>query len=184
MQIGFIENKSQVFTKVIYLSITAIILSAIIIGYFNVITESRIEQVYNRTELAALTFMPYMISAVVAAITAICITNLLPWLKVGKSLNIIETRLKEMAAGDISTKLKPNSNIAHIQTIMFEMNNTVDALGNQLVRWKAVNRQQWELLQSIRSAASGNNCNEVIDIVNEMEKKWEKIAEFEDKLTT
>lgn len=184
MQIGYIENKSQVFTKVAYLSISAIVLSAIIIGYYNSMAENQIDHVYSKTELVATTLIPYMISAVVAAITAICITNLLPWLKVGKSLSIIEMRLKEMAAGDISTKLRPNSNIGHIQALIMEVNNTVSTIGNQLTQWKAINRQQWELLQSIRTAASGNRCDEVIDIVNKMEKKWEKIAEFEDNLIT
>ncbi len=184
MQVGYIENKSQVFARVGYMSITAVIISAIIIGFFNSITDNQMEQVYSKTELAALALIPYMISAVVAAITATCITNLLPWLKVGKSLDAIEMRLREMASGDIATKLMPNSNIAHVQSIMIQMNNTVSVLGNQLAQWKAVNRQQWELLQLIRMAASENKSADVIKIANEMEKKWGKIAEFEDNLVT
>jgi len=184
MQIGYIKERSQVFARVGYISIATIILSATIIGYFNSITESQIELVYNKTELAALTLMPYMISAVIAAITAICIMNLLPWLKVSKSLNEVELRLKEMAAGDLSTKLKPNSDIANFRPIMTEMNNTIDSLGNQLAQWKVINRQQWEILQLIRRSASANKSGEVIDLVNEMEKNWEKIAEFEGHLVT
>jgi len=184
MQIGYIDEKSQIFARVGYISIATIVLTAIIIGYFNSITESQIEQVYNKTELAALTLIPYMISAVIAAITAICITNLLPWLKVGKSLDQIEMRLREMAAGDLSTMLKTKTSIPRIQPIMIEMNNTIAILGNQLAQWKVINRHQWELLQSIRTAASANKSSEVLDLVNEMEIKWERIAEFESNIIT
>ncbi len=175
----------RVYAKLGLMSGSAVILSAATIMYFNsTFTDEHLGRVYSNLELAAITLMPYMISAAVAAITAISITTLLPLLKVYRTVEPLQERLRLLAAGDLTSRIQSLSGSQRLSEIALEFNNTVASLGNDIAQWKLVNRQQWEVLQSIRREAVAANNQLILVHIEKMEENWSKIAEIEDRLIT
>lgn len=164
---------------------STIILSAAIILYFSdIVSVPGMDRAGGGLELAAMTLMPYMISAVVAALTAIGVMAILPLIRARGVASVLEARLREMAAGDLVSRVYGLDSTPHLRSIANELNATVEALGNQVASWKVINRRQWEVLQLVRSAAAAGNTDRVIIHVGEMEANWRKIAELEEKLAT
>ncbi len=179
------EAKMLIYRRLFFMTGATIILSASTIIYFNsIFTEDRLARVGSAFELAALTLMPYMISAVVAAITAIAVIALLPVLRGAGSAKKIQMRLREMAAGDLSGTVPSSETRGHLGSIVTELNQTVGELGRHIAQWKVVNRQQWHILQAIRQAAESGDGKEVLNQVGKMEKNWEKIVMIEERLVT
>lgn len=163
---------------------STICLSAAIIAYFDTMfSHEDMAFMSNRIEVAAVTLMPYMISAVVAAITAIGIIALWPSVTSVSPSEKIITRLRELSSGDLSSKL--NLRGAHqLGEIALELNQAVGSLNSQVAQLKVLNRQQWDCLCEIRTAAETNNCTSVLHSIQKMEQNWEKLAAIEAELTT
>lgn len=165
--------------------VSTVILSAAIIIYFShAASEARVANARNDLELAAVTLMPYMISAVIAAITAIGVMSVLPWIRTRGLGYQLEARLREMAAGDLASRLHTTDSPPHLRSIANELNAAIETLGNQVAAWKVANRRQWEVLQRMRAAAADGDPAIVMQYVEEMEENWQKIAEFEESLAT
>jgi len=175
----------RIYAKVGLMSMSTLILSAATIMFFNsTISTDQIANVSNTLEMAAMTLMPYMISAAVAAITAISITTLLPLLRVYRSIQPLQERLRLMAAGDLASKVTGIDNSPQLRSVLNDLNNTITTLGNDIAQWKLINRQQWNILQSIRQTATSDNNAQVLLFVEQMEQNWGKIAEIEERLLT
>ncbi len=175
----------RVYAKVGLMSLSTVVLSGATIMYFNtIISADHLTNVSNKLVIAAITLMPYMISAAVAAITAISITTLLPLLRVYRSMQPVKERLRMMAAGDLASRVPIANNSHQMVDVLNELNNTVITLGHEIAQWKLINRQQWDMLQSVRQAASANDASQVLLFVEQMEKNWGKIAEIEERLLT
>ena len=124
-----------------------------------------------------------MISAAIAAITAIGILTILPTARMHDPARILLNRLHSLKQGDLSSAvtLAPNH---QLRDIAGELNDAVATLGNNLSQMKVINRQQWDVLGRIKAAASVGNSAEVMSHVGEMERNWAKIAEIEHRLMT
>jgi len=175
----------RAYFKIGLIAVSAIILSMATILYFNnIINDAQFEQAQNVFELASLTFMPYMISAAIAALTAFGVTSFLLLARFRNSIPVLEARLREMAAGDLASRVSVIKTSPNLYTITNELNNTIIILGQQVAALKIINRQQWEVLQSIREAAAANNSGRVIQHVEEMETNWQRMVQLEKKLVT
>jgi aminopeptidase-like protein len=49
---------------------------------------------------------------------------------------------------------------------------------------KIINRQQWDILQTIKDSTFSNNTKMVMDMIDKMEENWKKIAELEETFKT
>jgi methyl-accepting chemotaxis protein len=176
---------TQYYSRIGLLSGTAIVLSAAVITFFNssVYTDSS-AQVYNSLELAAVTLMPYMISAVIAAITAIGVMTILPMARSRQSAQEIYLRLREVADGNLSNRARIDAGSDILKDIAHELNASVNNLGSNFAQLKIINRQQWDLLQGIRQQSVKADDQLVLGFVMKMEENWRKIAEIEDRIRT
>jgi methyl-accepting chemotaxis protein len=164
---------------------SAVALSAAIIVYFNDLSDPELfGDISGSFELALLTLMPYMISAAVAAITAIGIVNILPLIRISESLEALQLRLRQMAVGDLASRVRIEANLPQLRRLSRELNYTSGDLGRRIAEWKVINRQQWEILQGVRAAGENQNHEAVLLMVEQMEKNWQKIAAIEERFTT
>jgi len=138
----------------------------------------------SRIALSVTTLMPYMLSAVVAAITAIAIMRLFPMVDQPASLEQIRDRIGALADGDIASSIRIHTKDDTMKAIAHELNYAVGQIGHQIALWKVINRQQWELLNCIHSAGKRDDGQAVCRYVEQIEENWKRIAEIEAKLTT
>ena len=174
--------RSRLITMIGLMVISAVIISAAVIYYFSMFSEGAAD-VGSQIELAAITLLPYMISAVVAAITALGIITVLPSLRAVHPSQEIVNRLRELAVGDLSATVSVRGS-TQLSEIAGALNGAVSSLNGQIAQLKVVNRQQWDVLCEIRTAAESNDCGGVLNAVAAMEKNWERLAALEAKLDT
>ncbi|MEW6049998.1 MAG: hypothetical protein AB1644_02910 [Candidatus Zixiibacteriota bacterium] len=177
-------EKSRLYLRIGLLTGSAVVICTAIITYFNgAETGSLLADVGSAINLAAVTLLPYMISAVVAASTAIAVMTILPTARAVDPAERIIDRLKELSAGNLTSRLTVAGD-SNLKEIAGELNRAVTNLGNQLTSLKIINRQQWGSLCGIRGAADHNDSATVLRYVEEMERNWKKIAEIEERLST
>jgi hypothetical protein len=183
-----LETRLPIEKKVLYrnmsiMGITAVVLSAAVIAFINGLTSHDVwDNTLGQMELVAATVMPYMISAVIAAITAIAIVTMLPFLKVLGILTSVHHRLHLLSDGDLCSKI-PAGKGSH-QEIAMSLNDAVDKLASRVSQMKAINRKQWDLLEMIRMTAQKDDLNSAMAIIEEMEANWVKVAKIEEQLIT
>lgn len=141
-----------------------------------------LESTVNGLHLASVTLMPYMISAGIAAVTAIGITTMLPAARTAEPTRKIVTRLRELGTGNLASAVRLKDGQPMIE-LAAELNAASAALGSRLAAWKVVNRQQWGILCRVRLAAELGDTAQVLAYVVEMEKNWDKVAEIEEKIS-
>ncbi|MDH3891819.1 MAG: hypothetical protein OEV49_12105 [candidate division Zixibacteria bacterium] len=164
---------------------SAVALSAAVIVYFNDIFDTdALATIGSSFELALVTLMPYMISAAVAAITAIGIVNIVPLMRISESIESLQLRLREMAVGNLASRVRIEANLPQLRRLSRELNYTSGDLGRRIAEWKVVNRQQWEILQGVRTAGENQNHEAVLMMVEQMERNWQKIAAIEEQFST
>lgn len=176
--------KRRIYSIISLMAGSAIFISSVIIVWFNSSVNSEVlAEVCDRVELAAVTLMPYMISAVVAAITAIGIITILPSVKVVEPAEQILYRIRELAKGDLSSTLLLRGDNS-LKVVAQALNKAISYLNNDITNLKIINRQQWGLLCEIRMWAENHDCETMLVFVREMEKNWDKIAEIEEHYIT
>ncbi|MCB2231386.1 hypothetical protein KQH82_11780 [bacterium] len=176
-------GKLQLYKSIIFMAASALFVSASVIIYFNQSTSGEVtEGLSSRLYLFSTTITPYLISAAVAAMTAIGILAILPSARIYDPAQTLLLRLRELRHGDLSSKVA----LTHpqLKIIATELNDAVETLGTQLTTLKVLNRQQWKVLGQIRAAAEMHGCKEVLSHIDEMEQNWAKIAEVEERLVT
>lgn len=176
-------GKLQLYKSIVFMAASALFVSASVIIYFNQSTSGEVaEGLSSRLYLFSTTITPYLISAAVAAMTAIGILAILPSAKIYDPAQTLLLRLRELRHGDLSSKVA----LTHpqLKVIASELNEAVGTLGSQLTSLKVLNRQQWEVLGRIRAAAEMHGCTEVLSHIEEMERNWARIAEVEERLIT
>lgn len=163
----------------------AVLLSAATIIYYNYKWyNEQIANVINQFELATITLMPYMISAVVATITAIGIREMLPMLRSAQDARHIHGRMKQLAGGDLTVVSRLDCENPHLKDIAVQLNYAVGFLGSSVAQWKIINRQQWDLLENIRRATLKEDHSRALKMIEKMEENWRMIAEIEDRFKT
>jgi len=164
---------------------SAVAVSAAVIIFFNDLFDAELlGRMGDSFQIAVLTMVPYMISAAVAAITAIGIVNIIPMTRVSESLDGLQERVRQMALGDMASRVGVEGKHQQVRRLARELNYTANDLGRRIAEWKMINRQQWDLLQSVRSTCQGQKDEAVILLVAQMEKNWQKIAAIEEQFTT
>jgi methyl-accepting chemotaxis protein len=177
-------QKSRLYRTVAFMGGSSILAIASVIVYFNhAFSVDVAAEFFGHAELIAITLTPYMISAVIAAITAIGVMTILPAARyVDPSVQLV-VRLREIAEGDLSARVRLHTH-DQLRDVANELNTAVGSVGNRVAQWKVINRVQWGVLGRIRMAAEHGDCDDVLHFVGEMEKNWDRIAEIERSLTT
>jgi DNA-directed RNA polymerase subunit L len=168
-----------------FIAISAILTSAVVIIFYNNNTsEANLNHFGNAFEVAALTLMPYMISAVIAAITVLCILNIIPTVRNHEIARQICDRLRAVSKGDLTGETVVKQSEKYMEDIVYEMNYSINHLNHTISKMKIINRQQWDILQTIKDSTFSNNTKMVMDMIDKMEENWNKIAELEETIKT
>ena len=165
------------------LGFSAVTLSAAVIAYFNgLFLNDSIINVMGQIELLTTSVMPYLISAVIAAITASSINTIIPFFKILSVQAQVHNRLELLAKGDLCSKIPAgrgqSAKIAHT------FNDAVDHLASRVSQLKAINHKQWDLAESIRMSARKGDFDIVLQAVDQMEENWKRASKIEDQLST
>ena len=167
------------------MALSSIAASAAIIAFSNVAVDSdQWSEIGSTMELMAITLLPYMISAVVAAVTAIGIMAILPWIRLPEAVHTVQVRLREMAVGDLSTRVQIQGDNHHARQLVRELNCAIGDLSGMIARWKVLDRTQWNLLEGVRLAAQKQDHEEVIRQIELIEKNFVKIGEIHQQVIT
>ncbi|PWB76408.1 hypothetical protein C3F09_00110 [candidate division GN15 bacterium] len=167
----------------ILLMASIIICATLIIRYTDWQAGSFMAEFSSLLELGINTLLPYMISAVVAAITAVAIMAMLSARPTVDPPNRIVERLRRLVDGDLSTRVSINAE-GSLREVSYELNRAVTTLNLQVTKIKLLNRQQWQSLCEIRSAVEAQNLPEAMRHIQNMEQNWTRIAEVEKSLNT
>ena len=157
---------------------------AIIYGSQHGLLNGSADGMITSVELAAVTLMPYMISAAVAAIVAIAVMNVLPYGRVTDDAERIRFRLEQMADGDLSSTLRLHSGSKEMLAVAGQLNRVSNNMANNIAKLKILNRKQWGLLDNLRLAITEGDSKGTIDYLTQMEINWEEISQTEQKLIT
>lgn len=165
------------------LGFSAVTLSAAVIAYFNgLFLNDGIINVMGQIELLTTSVMPYLISAVIAAITASSINTIIPFFKIISVQAQVHNRLELLAKGDLCSKIPAGRGQAAI--VAHTLNEAVDHLASRVSQLKAINRKQWDLAESIRMSAKKGDCAIVLQAVDQMEENWKRASKIEEQLST
>jgi methyl-accepting chemotaxis protein len=179
---GSIFDKSRLYRKAVFMGMSAVLASgAIITFYNNQIGGVKPSDAGAGLEVAAVTLMPYMISAVIATITAIGVMNFLPTTRVVAPAEEIVSRLREISDGDLTARVRLEGDDP-LKEVGIAFNAAAGNLGDRIAHWKVVNRQQWGVLGRIRHAVESRDMEAALRFVAEMEQNWDRIAEIEQQL--
>ena len=179
------DAKIGIYRTMLLMAVSALTVSIATISAFNqFVDQSAVAAFNSRVGLGVTALMPYMISAVVAAITAIAIMRLFPMAEQPFSLEQIRDRIGALADGDLSSSVRIHTKDDTLKAIAHELNYAIGQIGHEIALWKVINRQQWELLNCVHSAGKRNDGDAVCRYVEQIEENWKRIAEIEAKLTT
>jgi len=180
---GLTVEKKVLYRAISIMGISTVVLSAAVIAFMNGLTSYDVwDNVLGQIELMAASLMPYLISAVIAAITSIAIVTMLPFFKVLGILSSVHHRLYLLSDGDLCSKI-PAVKGSH-QEIAMTLNDAVDKLASRVSQMKAINRKQWDLLEMVRISAQKDDLSKAMTIIEEMEENWVKVAKIEEQLIT
>lgn len=175
-------DKTRLYRNAVFMGMSAVLASAAFIVYYN----RNVSDVVSADasagfELAAMTLMPYMVSAVIATITAIGVLTILPATKMAAPAEEIIYRLRDISDGDLTARIRLEGDDP-LKEVGIAFNAATTNLGDRIAHWKVVNRQQWGVLCRIRQAIEENDAEQALRFVAEMEQNWDRIAEIEQQL--
>jgi methyl-accepting chemotaxis protein len=179
------SRKKRLYRRLAVISAAAFVASVAIILYRPLFpANEQVDFVCSSLVIAADTLLPYMISAVVAAITVVAVLTVVPLGRTFDNLDMIRERIHALAGGDLSTRLHVSTDTPELKMLAADVNLTVSFLGDHVAQWKIINRQQWDILEHLRQSAAKGDPDAVLKYVERMQKNWERIAEIEEKLST
>jgi hypothetical protein len=174
------QYRLRLYGQMTIIALAAVFASGALITYGDTTAVSdAVFDAYNRVQLAVATLLPYMISAVIAAITAIAVMNMLPATRELDTAEQIVNRLRAMSEGELNAQAKIIGS-GRYRDIAFEMNVVSSSLSHKITQWKMVNRQQWITLCHIRAAVEAGHREEALRHIATMEGDWAQTAELED----
>lgn len=176
--------KIQLYFRIGAMLVTTILVCSTLVFYFgNQVVDTLAAGVATIADIAIASIMPYLFAAAIAGMTAMAITTILPTAQSIEPQEMILHRLRELSAGDLSSKEKIPATGA-MREIATELNQGIGMLRHQVTAWKIINRQQWSTLCNIRDAVERGNTEMALSYIEQMEKTWQKTAEVEKKLLT
>lgn len=162
---------------------TIIVCATLIIQYTDWQAGSFMAEFSSMIDVSINTLLPYMISAVIAAITAIAIMAMVPAKPAPDQTAFIAERLRRLIDGDLASKV-PIKAEGNFREVSYELNRAIGSLNSQVSKLKVLNRQQWQSLCEIRTAVELQDCAAAMQHVHNMEQNWTRIAEIEKSLST
>ncbi len=167
-----------------FMGFSAVLVSGAVITVYNSMTPDPATVAGSDSmQLAITTLMPYMISAVIAAITAIGVMTILPVSRMEAPAREVIAQLNELGAGDLTARVRLNSDDP-LREVAASFNSAAINLSSEIASWKIVNRQQWGALCRIRHAVESGDTESALSCVAEMEQNWDKIAEIEERIVS
>lgn len=180
---GLPVDKRVLYRSMTIMGVTTVVLSAAVIAFMNGLTSYDVwDDVFGQLELVTVTMMPYMISAVIAAMTSIAIITMLPFFKVLGIMTSVHHRLHLLSDGDLCSKIPAGKGSHH--EIALTLNDAVDKLASRVSQMKAINRKQWDTLEMIRFSAQRDDLSNVMSLIEEMEENWVRVSKIEEQLIT
>jgi methyl-accepting chemotaxis protein len=174
--------KSHLYRKIVFMGWSAIIASAAIIAYFDLnMGDSGLASRTSEWSLAVNTLVPYLIAALISAITAIGVMTIWPSTRVVGEARELVRSLNEIYSGDLTSRvrLKGDDPLTEVGSAL---NESTSRLAKDISQWKLINRRQWGALCRIRQAVESGQTQQALVHVVEMEKNWDRIAEIENRL--
>jgi hypothetical protein len=162
---------------------TVIVCATLIVHYTDWQAGSFMAEFSSIIDVGINTLLPYMISAVIAAITAIAIMAMIPAKPAPDQSYYIAQRLRGLVQGDLYSKVAVKSE-GNLREVSYELNRAIATLNSQVSKLKVLNRQQWDSLCEIRAAVEGQDGATALRHIQNMEQNWTRIAEIEKTLTT
>ena len=162
---------------------TVIVCATLIVHYTDWQAGSFMAEFSSIIDVGINTLLPYMISAVIAAITAIAIMAMIPAKPAPDQSYYIALRLRGLVQGDLYSKVAVKSE-GNLREVSYELNRAIATLNSQVSKLKVLNRQQWDSLCEIRAAVEGQDGATALRHIQNMEQNWTRIAEIEKTLTT
>jgi len=180
-----IFRDSEALKNIGFISGATILLSIGIIWFHNrVLFNEEFYTIYSELELFGITLMPYMISGAIAALTAMYLVHYIPTVQGRDSSHQLASRIKKFGEGDLITFARIHSDNEEINEIAKELSYTVGQWNSQMSQMKIINRQQWDLLQEVKQAASRNDSVKILLHLDKIEENWLKTAEIEELIRT
>lgn len=174
------QYRMRLYGQMTIIALSAVLASGALITYSDTaLLNDTIFEAYGRVQLAVATLFPYLISAVIAAITALAVMHMLPATKELDTAEQIVNRLRAMSEGDLNARAKIIGN-GQLRDIAFEMNVASSSISHKITQWKLINRQQWLTLCHVRTAVEAGHREEALRYIAMMEEDWSKMAEVED----
>lgn len=175
----------QIIKEVGFLSLAVILLSLGIIWFYNrVLFTEEVYGIYSQLEIAGITFMPYMISGAIAALSALYIMYYIPAEKCKIPSHQLALRIRMLGEGDLISFARIQSDNQEINDIARELSFAVAQWNSQMSQMKIINRQQWDLLQEIKQSAAKNDTDSILLHLEKIEENWIKTAEIEELIKT
>ncbi len=175
--------KSRWYKAIAVMAAAALTVSTAVILLYEPSTLAQSSASAGQMSLFVNSMLPFMISAVVAALTAIGILSVAPILKAYDPACMILTRLRGLRGGDLSTRLRLRPD-HQLRALAGELNLAVIEVGRQVAQLKTINRRQWDVLQDIKTAVAEDDIDQAMLQVRIMENNWERLAEIEESLVT
>jgi hypothetical protein len=177
-------SRGHLYTRLTILITASIIVCAtMIIRYSNWNEGSFMAGISSLVEVTVNALLPYMISAVVASITALAVLAILPGMKETEPVMKITERLLALRSGDLASRVNIRGE-GQLRVIGYELNRAIKTVHNQVSTLKLLNQQQWKTLCDIRGAVESGDSQQALQHIEEMEKNWERLAEVEKTLLT
>ncbi len=160
------QYRMRLYGQISLILLSAVLASAALISYSD---KALVNDTYGRAQVLATMLLPYMVSAIIAAITALAVMQMVPASRDAETIEAIVHRLQEMSEGDLNGRAKI---IGHgrLRDIAFEMNAASSNLSNRITEWKLIDRQQWLTLCHVRMAIEAGNRDEALKYITMMEE--------------
>ena len=175
-------DKTRLYRRAAFMGLTAVLASAAIISTYNNTVGGLMSSSYRGgLELAVVTFMPYMIAAVIGMLTSFGVMAILPSAKVAAPAEQIVHRLRDISDGDLTVRVRLEIDDP-LKEVGVAFNAAATSMSDRIAHWKVINRQQWGALCMIRQAIEDGDRERALRHVSEMEQSWDRIAEIEQQL--
>jgi len=145
---------------------------------------ARVATVTEKAELLHDNLGYVSLVAILVVIRAVRDPAFLPWIRLPDAVHTVQARFREMAAGDLASRIQIQGDGVHARQLARELNCALGDLSAMIARWKLLDRAQWDLVETVRIAAERKDLDEVTRQIKLMEKNFEKIGEVHQELIT
>src|SRR5512140_3169597 len=138
--------KLRLYLRMAVLLGTSILVCTTVVYFFgNQLVEALSSGVATFADVALASLLPYVVTALVASMTLLAITTILPSARAVEPSEMILQRLRQLSGGDLTVKDKISAD-GSMREIAQELNRATGMIRMQMNELKLINRQQWMTL--------------------------------------